>query len=59
MKKTERVNEIVDILLKSHLILNGIENIEPTGALYYIAGYDKNVKVGDLVDALEIIKTMF
>lgn len=54
MKKQERVANIVKTIMESHL---DIENINETDCLYYMSGYDKNIKIGDLVEAINLIKS--
>lgn len=53
MKKAERVELIVKTLENSHLDTNNINEAE---AMYYMYGYDKNTKLGDLIDAIELLK---
>lgn len=54
MKKQERVANIVKTIIDSHL---DTENINETDCLYYLSGYDKNIKIGDLIEAINLIKS--
>lgn len=54
MKKQERVANIVKTIMESHL---DTENINETDCLYYLSGYDKNIKIGDLIEAINLIKS--
>lgn len=54
MKKQERVANIVKTIMESHL---DTENINEADCLYYMSGYDKNIKIGDLIEAINLIKS--